>query len=44
MAEHITLPLEFKPNLNEMEDFEKYVKYTESLGAYSAGIAKVSAN
>ena len=31
----------FRPKLEEMKDFSKYLEYMESQGAYKAGLAKV---
>lgn len=31
----------FRPTLDEMKDFSKYIAYMESLGAHKAGLAKV---
>ena len=33
----------FRPTLEEMKDFSKYLDYIESKGAHLAGIAKVRA-
>jgi jumonji domain-containing protein 2 len=32
----------FRPTLEEMKDFSKYLEYMESQGANKAGLAKVS--
>ena len=34
--------LVFRPTLEEMKDFSKYLEYMESQGAHEAGLAKVS--
>lgn len=34
----------FRPKLEEMKDFSKYLEYMESQGAYKAGLAKVVYN
>jgi jumonji domain-containing protein 2 len=31
----------FRPKIDEMKDFSKYLEYMESQGAYKAGLAKV---
>lgn len=31
----------FRPTLEEMKDFSKYIEYMESQGAHLAGLAKV---
>ncbi len=31
----------FRPKLEEMKDFSKYLEYMEAQGAYKAGLAKV---
>lgn len=33
--------LVFRPSLEEMKDFSKYIGYMESQGAHKAGLAKV---
>lgn len=32
----------FRPTLDEMKDFSKYLEYMESKGAHHGGLAKVS--
>ncbi len=31
----------FRPTMEEFKDFNKYIKYMESMGAHKAGLAKV---
>ena len=34
----------FRPTLEEMRDFTKYIEHIERLGAHKSGLAKVSKN